>query len=115
MDSSVDSFIRSLPPDYRCQPAMPKRILRFLLAQYVPESLWNIPKHGFNFPLQEFLSAEDFALVRRYLHKDYWRRQGLLSPAVVEDYGKRFMAGNRRLLFRVWALIVLAVWQDENL
>jgi asparagine synthase (glutamine-hydrolysing) len=114
-DISVDRFIRSLPPDYRYQPTEPKRILRSLLARHVPRNLWDIPKHGFDFPLVEFLRAEDFQLVRCYLLQGHWEKWQILAPARVAEYGHRFMAGETRLMFRVWALVVLAVWLESHL
>jgi asparagine synthase (glutamine-hydrolysing) len=113
-DGAVDSFIRALPADYRYRPAEPKRMLRDLLTRYVPRTLWDVPKHGFDFPLLEFLGADDFALVRRYLHKALWQRWQLLAPAEVENFSRRFMAGEQRLMFRVWALVVLAVWLEGH-
>jgi asparagine synthase (glutamine-hydrolysing) len=114
-DHAVDHFIRSLPVNYRYQPNEPKRMLRALLARYVPQALWDAPKRGFGFPLLEFLSNEDFLLVRRYLHRDRWAQSAILSPELVEDYGRRFMAGEKRLMFRVWALVVLAAWLETHL
>lgn len=113
-DRGVDAFIRGLPPDYRYRPAAPKRILRALLARHVPQALWDVPKHGFDFPLREFLSAEDFRLVRHHLRREPWQRWQLLAPDRVEDYGRRFMAGDGRLMFRVWALVVLAAWLERH-
>jgi len=113
-DQSVDSFIRSLPPDYRYRPAEPKRILRSLLARKVPQNLWDVPKHGFDFPLMDFLSAKDFQLVHRYLSHDRWAEWQVLSPESVVEYGRRFIAGERTLSFRVWALVVLAAWLEGH-
>lgn len=114
-DRSVDNFIRSLPPDYRYQPTEPKRILRSLLTRHVPRNLWDVPKHGFDFPLVEFLRAEDFQLVRRYLLQGHWEKWLILAPERVAEYGHRFMAGETRLMFKIWALIVLAAWLESHL
>lgn len=113
-DPALDRYIRSLPPDYRYRPDAPKRILRSLLARHVPRSLWDVPKHGFDFPLLAFLQAEDFQLVRRYLLQDQASRWQPLVPERVADYAHRFMAGESRLLFRVWALVVLAAWLENR-
>jgi asparagine synthase (glutamine-hydrolysing) len=114
-DRSVDSFIRGLPSDYRYRPAEPKRILRSALARHVPQNLWDVPKHGFDFPLMAFLCSEDFMLVRRYLLQDCRERWQVLAPEQVAEYGRRFMAGETPLMFRVWALIVLAAWLEGHL
>ncbi len=109
-DRSVDGYVRALPQDYRYRPSEPKRLLRDLLARHVPREIWDLPKHGFDFPLLAFLRAEDFRLVRRYLARELWQDFGLLAPDRVQDYARRFMAGETGLTFRVWALVVLAAW-----
>jgi asparagine synthase (glutamine-hydrolysing) len=112
-DKHVDNFIRGLPTDYRYRPSEPKRILRDLLARYVPQTLWDVPKHGFDFPLDEFLCSEDFHLVRRYLMQNRWAHWEV-SPERVAEYGRRFITGERNLRFRVWALVVLAAWLEGH-
>ncbi len=110
----VDGYVRALPMDYRYQPGEPKRLMRNLLARYVPREIWDTPKHGFDVPLQRFLAAEDFRLVRRYLLEADWRRWQTLAPEGVASYARRFMAGDGSLTFRVWALAVLAAWLEGH-
>ena len=113
-DRETDRFIRRLPTGFRYSPEEPKRILRALLARYVPRNIWDMPKHSFDFPLWEFLSADDFRLVRRYLDPDLWRQTGLLSGERVRLYAQRFMAGDQSLKFRIWALVVLGAWLEKH-
>ncbi len=80
----------------------------------MPRDIWDVPKHGFNFPLYEFLAADDFALVRRYLDPGLWRPLRLLSAEMVQHYARRFMAGDQRLTFRVWALVMLGAWLEKH-
>lgn len=110
----VETLLRGLALDLRWKPGEPKRILRTLLARHVPRRLWDVPKHGFNFPLHPFLSAEDYRLVRRYLLEADWKRWRLLSPEGVAGYARRFIAGEPGLTFRVWALVVLAAWLEGH-
>ena len=113
-DRSTDRFIRQLRADFRVLPGQPKRILRALLARYVPPAIWDLPKHSFDFPLQAFLSGDDFALVRRHLDRERWQASSVLQPQAVWDLAQRFMAGERGLQFRVWALVVLGAWLDAH-
>jgi asparagine synthase (glutamine-hydrolysing) len=73
-----------------------------------------LPKHGFDFPLAAFLEDDDFALVRTYLDAGRWRGIGLLRGDLVWRYAQAFMAGDRRLTFRVWALVVLGAWLEQH-
>ena len=113
-DRNTIGFLRQLRTEWRDQPGEPKRILRSLLARYVPRPIWDLPKHGFNFPLQAFLAGESHALVRRYLDAGRWRQSGLLRADRVAGYARRFMAGDHQLMFRVWALIVLGAWLEQH-
>lgn len=113
-EPGVNTYIRALPIEYRYEPGAPKRILRELLARHVPRSIWEAPKHGFDFPLLTFLQEEDYALVREYLDAARWQQWQLLDPEQVAEYGERFIAGEGQLLFRVWALAVLASWLEGH-
>ncbi|MGQ9861549.1 MAG: asparagine synthetase B family protein [Thiobacillaceae bacterium] len=110
----VEALLRGLPQALRWRPDSPKFILRTLLARHVPRALWDVPKHGFDFPLHAFLTAEDFGLVRRYLLEADWRRWQILDAQAVAGYGRRFMSGEPGLTFRVWALVVLAAWLEGH-
>ena len=110
----VESLLRALPMTLRWRPDSHKHLLRVLLARYLPRPFWDLPKHGFNFPLHEFLTAEDFRLVRRYLLEAEWNRWQVLSPEAVAGYARRFIAGEPGLTFRVWALVVLAAWLEGH-
>jgi len=111
-DIGADSFLRQLPQDFRYLPTQPKRILRALLARYVAPAIWESPKHGFNFPLHHFLAADDHSLVRMHLLP--WTRSELLAPDAVAALARRYISGERALLFRVWALVMLAAWLDRH-
>lgn len=113
-DRDVDAFIRQLRTDWRHLPWQPKRILRELLARYVPPGLWDGPKHGFNFPLHSFMSGDRFSLVHEHVLQGRWLKRGLLRPQVVQRYARQYIAGDQQLMFRVWALVVLGAWLDAH-
>jgi len=110
----VDGFVRQLPTDWRWLPGQPKRILAELLARCVPRSIWAGPKRGFTFPLHEFLAGDNWALVRRHLLDGRWLHRGLLRPEVVRRHAQQYIGGERRLMFCVWALVVLGAWLDAH-
>jgi asparagine synthase (glutamine-hydrolysing) len=113
-ERQTDRFLRALPIDYRYAPGEPKRILRALLTRYVPPEIWSGPKRGFTFPLHDFLAADDHLLVRRYLDEGPWLSAATLARSKVQAYARQFIAGDRRLTFRIWALVVLAAWLEHH-
>jgi asparagine synthase (glutamine-hydrolysing) len=113
-DAATNRLLRQLRTDFRGLPGQPKRILRALLARYVPPDIWDSPKRGFTFPLESFLAGDGHALVRHHLDGRLWQRRQLVAADCVEALGRRFMAGERDLMFRVWALVVLSVWLEGH-
>ena len=110
----VDGFLRQLPTPWRHLPGQPKRILAALLARYVPREIWDRPKQGFNFPLHDFLAADGYALVRRHVLEGRWLGRGILRADRVQRHARQYMGGERGLMFRVWALVVLGAWLDAH-
>lgn len=110
----VDGFLRQLCIDWRWQPGQPKRILRELLARYLPRELWDRPKHGFDFPLASFLAGQDAALVHRHVLAPAWAQRAGLQPQVVAAWGRQFVRGDRQVTFKVWALVVLGAWLEAR-
>jgi asparagine synthase (glutamine-hydrolysing) len=108
--NEVQAYVRALPTDYRYTAAEPKRVLRALLARYLPPSAWNLPKHGFDFPFAALLRYQDMALVRCYGASSGRDAPGLFDEAVVREHLDRFEAGDDAVAFKVWALVVLQAW-----
>jgi asparagine synthase (glutamine-hydrolysing) len=113
-DRRVVDLVRGLPLAYRYTDAEPKRLLRALLGRYVPRHLWDVPKHGFDFPFVDVLHYDSHALVRRYLGPRVLERHGLVDPAMVENYAQAFRAGDRSMGFRIWGLVVLFAWLEHH-
>jgi asparagine synthase (glutamine-hydrolysing) len=106
----VEALVRGLDRDLRWRPDEPKRVLKAALAGRVPRALWDVPKHGFDFPFADLLAHRDLELVRTWLTPSRLDADGLPSPAAVQALAEGFIAGDRRQAFRVWALVVLSAW-----
>ncbi|WP_429885861.1 asparagine synthetase B family protein [Geoalkalibacter halelectricus] len=109
-DPIVRSFVRSLPHEYRYTPDEPKRLFRSLLGRYVPQAIWDVPKHGFDYPFEQLLRYRDDFLLGEYLSPEALAHHGFFNPAVVDSYLKQFRAGDLSLRFKIWALVMFQAW-----
>jgi len=114
VDRDVAGFMRQLPVNYRYVPGEPKRILKTLLARYVPRPLWDFPKQGFDFPLLDFLTAEHYLVVRRHLDRERWQCRRVLDSNGIAALADRFVSGEHSLAFKVLALAVLDLWLEAH-
>ena len=80
LDHTFAEFALTLPQSYLMDRAGGKRVLRAVLARYVPRSLVERPKQGFTVPLDES-SADGWLAARRSLPAArLWRRWGSTRP-----------------------------------
>lgn len=114
IDRRIEGFVHSLPQYMRFAENQEKRILRDILARYVPRQIWDSPKHGFDFPFQVFLAADNYALARMYIESDTSPLVELFQPDCMRSYLKRFIAGDTSLAFKIWTFVVLAIWLNGH-
>jgi asparagine synthase (glutamine-hydrolysing) len=113
-DPAVAAYVRGLPAELRYANGVHKRVLKQALARYLPRALWDMPKHGFDFPFDTLLTADDYALVRAHADAPTLARLGCVDTRTLGRTVAEYLAGSRRERFRVWALTVLGAWLQAH-
>lgn len=120
-DPRVTEWVNGLDLDLRYHPSEPKRVLKAVLARHIPRPLWDSPKHGFDFPFQNLMVADDCALIRQYLDPSLTGSWGLFDQKQLNAAVDSFIRGDRRSAFaeesptfRVWSLVVLFAWLENH-
>jgi asparagine synthase (glutamine-hydrolysing) len=91
-----------------------KYILKQILYQYIPQSLFNRPKQGFSIPLAQWLSAEMKYLIDEYLNPESLARTNVFNAGYTKILVQRFLSGEEYLYNRIWLMIVLQKWMRKN-
>ncbi|MCY4319723.1 MAG: asparagine synthase (glutamine-hydrolyzing) [Alphaproteobacteria bacterium] len=113
LDHRIVEFAWRLPPAMKTDGSGTKRILRSLLARYVPEDLFQRPKRGFVGPLSSWLQGPLCDWADSLLRKEVNLRRGVVDPAAAEAARRRLRGGRFRPAdFRQ---VVLAAWCDAHL
>ncbi len=114
LDHRIVGFAFGLPGPARRRWARDKRLLRELVARYVPRRLVERPKHGFAVPVEDWLRGPLRSELERALDPDRLRAEGLLDAgrthALVED----FLAGRARCPRLMWSLFMLQLWIESS-
>jgi asparagine synthase (glutamine-hydrolysing) len=88
-----------------------KRSMRGVLPTRV---IWR-PKAGFGAPVRAWLGRELRPMVDDLLGPERVRRRGLFDPAAVRELIRRNDEGSEDNALRIWALLVLELWQQQFL
>jgi asparagine synthase (glutamine-hydrolysing) len=114
LDYRVIEFAFNLDSELKMKGKTMKYILKEVLYDYVPKEIFNRPKWGFSIPLNKWLKTELSYLLEKYTSAEIIERHDLVSFAKVESIKKQFMSGSDYLFNRLWAIIVLHWWLEEN-
>ena len=104
LDQEVVNFALSLPDRLLAHPHGGKRVLRAVLARYVPESLVVRRKRGFSLPLERWLKPEMLETDEALLDTG-WLDAGAIRRMVAEH-----VEGRRDHSQRLYNLIALREW-----
>jgi asparagine synthase (glutamine-hydrolysing) len=117
LDPDLVSLSMGLPDDLLIRNGVGKWVLREAVADQLPDSVLNHPKHGFSIPLFRYINDE----FRDSCHELLGDRSGVaqlfeqdaLDDVVAEGLTRRTDSSSMsvyRATHRVWALHQLALW-----
>jgi asparagine synthase (glutamine-hydrolysing) len=114
LDHRIIEFAINLSPKLKLKGNTGKYLLKQVLYDYVPASIFDRPKWGFAIPLNEWLKKELGYLPDTYLSKKNIEYCNLVKYEVVQKILNDFYGGKDYLGTRIWALIVLHKWFLEK-
>lgn len=114
LDHRLVEFALNLSQDLKLRGDTGKYILKQVLYDYVPATLFDRPKWGFAIPLRIWLSGELRYLLDKYLSDQVIEECGLVNPGPVRQLKQDFLAGRDYLYNRLWVLILLHKWYKEK-
>jgi len=114
IDYRIVEFALNLDENLKQHNGTQKYLLKQVLYDYVPKEIFDRPKWGFSIPLNKWLKTDLRFLLDQYLNKSIVEQFGLVQFELVNYYVKAFLAGKEYYYNRVWLLIVLHQWFDEE-
>ncbi|HXU70143.1 MAG TPA: asparagine synthase (glutamine-hydrolyzing) [Polyangia bacterium] len=116
LDTAVAEFAAALPLDWKLRRTTGKWILKRMARKLLPRAIVDRPKKGFGMPIARWLRGELSDLCRdALLDGDSLAAAGALRRGELErllDEHARGAVDHRQ---RLWALLVLELWQRKNL
>jgi asparagine synthase (glutamine-hydrolysing) len=110
MDYRIVEFGRSLPTDFKYQNGGAKRILKDILYEYAPKSLFDRPKAGFAMPLKHWFRNELKDYVLDTLTAKNLSAIPNLNVKIAEQYIQGHLSGTLEQQDMIWNLIVFVNW-----
>jgi asparagine synthase (glutamine-hydrolysing) len=101
------------PASLRMSGGVNKIALRRMLDTFVPQHLYERPKQGFGFPVNEWLRGELKSWATDRLEEARSRRDELISVAKIEALWNEHQSGKRNWGARLWAVLMYWSWHER--
>jgi asparagine synthase (glutamine-hydrolysing) len=114
LDHSIIEYAWSLPEHYKIAQKNTKIILRSLLENYMPRTLFERPKRGFAIPLGKWMRNELRDWCGDILGSYNFRNQDYINKDIVYDAWKNHLNGTRDYSAFLWYIFVFLSWHEAN-
>ncbi len=117
LDHELVDFVFKLPAESKINATGRKRLLRDAYRDFLPESLYNRPKKGFELPLLDWLKGSMKNTIKNdLLSDDFIRAQGIFNPASIQSLRKKLFSSNPGdTAATVWAIMVFQWWWKRHM
>jgi asparagine synthase (glutamine-hydrolysing) len=115
LDYRIIEFARSLPIHYRFGlRGVRKKILKDILQEYIPKSLFDKPKKGFSIPLGKWICNELNSEIKYYLSDDKLDRIPHLNKKKFKWFLENHFKEKADYSTYIWRVYVMSKWMSLN-
>jgi len=111
LDPDVVEFAWSLPLEMKVLAGQSKRVLRRVLARYLPPDVFPREKMGFGIPLGEWLRGPMRDWAEALLDEGRLRREAIFDPAPIRERWDEHLAG-RHWEYHLWDILMFQAWLE---
>jgi asparagine synthetase B (glutamine-hydrolysing) len=115
LDQEVVNLAASMPVEWKIKHGRMKRILIETFSDLLPPAIQQRGKMGFGVPLSHWFRGELQPLLKEVLLDRRSLDRGLFRPEAVEKLVQDHVTGLTDHSSRLWALLVLELWQKKFL
>ena len=117
LDRRVVDFAVVLPVSYKITNNIRKRLLKETFRSYLPEELFNRPKHGFEVPMLQWCRTELKPMIEKeLLNDDFIEAQGIFNVEEVRKMKTTLFSNNpQETHANIFALLAFQQWWKNNI
>ena len=114
LDYRLVEFAYNVDAGLKIKDGTMKYLLKEVLYDYVPKEIFDRPKWGFSIPLAKWLKTDLKYLSDKYTAEEVIGKYNVVDFAFVKKLKEQYVSGTDYLFNRLWLIIVLHWWLEEN-
>ncbi|MFS4431278.1 asparagine synthase (glutamine-hydrolyzing) [Chryseobacterium sp. S90] len=111
LSNNLINYVASLPENIRFNGSKNKPLLRKTAEKYLPESVLNMPKKGFSFPVHYFIKHEK--RVRDFIveNLESLKKRNFFNSAVIDEWWN--YQEHEYDWVKIWQLVTFELWYQK--
>ena len=109
-DYKLVNYATSLPAEMRLKGTRSKHIFKEVAKRYLPDSIVERKKVGFDSPIGQWLKGELKEFSESFLARNQIEKSGLLNPDAVGQMLSEHQSGQRNYALQLWSVIAMEAW-----
>jgi len=113
IDHKIIEFIAKVPTDIKYKEEKGKYLLKKILYKYVPKSLIERPKSGFQVPLYEWLKNDLKEELDHFLSEERLTKSAIYNVQEVLNIKEKLYNGEVINLSLLWFILMFEMWKER--
>ena len=114
LDHRLVEFSWRIPFSFKVKLGNSKWLLRSVLEDFVPRSLWDRPKMGFSVPIGSWLKGPLKKWAEQYIFEtSFYKSHGLLDKQSVENLWNQHLLGVGNHQYQLWNVVMFHAWYQR--
>lgn len=108
LDHELAEWVSTLPMSIRYNGTTTKPLLREVAKRYITDTNLNMPKKGFNLPLEEWMKHDNTIINYTREKLDSLKKRGMFNSKTIEQWWQQ--RGTGIYFSKLWQLVTTEVW-----
>jgi len=113
LDDKLISYMAKVPSSVKIKDGIKKFVLKEIAHQYIPRTLLDRPKCGFNIPFSSWMRHELKELVYAQINEKRLNKDNLFYTSFIIDLRDKFYEGNETYKYKLWRILLFQLWYEN--
>jgi len=113
LDKKLIAYMATIPSSIKIKKGIKKYILKEIAYKYIPKSLLDRPKSGFDIPFGSWMRKELKELLYAQINETRLNKDKIFYTSYIIKIRNSFYQGNDAYKYKLWRIFIFQLWYEN--